>query len=55
MLTESLDAAIIVMVILTTFLAPPLLRLVFVDKDVDEPPLKESDSLATVTQAPNQD
>jgi len=54
-LTESLDAAIIVMVILTTFLAPPLLRLVFVDKDVDEPPLKESDSLATVTQAPNQD
>jgi Kef-type K+ transport system membrane component KefB len=28
-LSESLDAAIIVMVILTTFLAPPLLRLVF--------------------------
>jgi len=30
-LSESLDAAIIVMVILTTFLAPPLLRVVFRD------------------------
>ncbi|HIK44090.1 MAG TPA: cation:proton antiporter [Leptolyngbyaceae cyanobacterium M65_K2018_010] len=30
-LSESLDAAIIVMVIVTTFLAPPLLRLVFQD------------------------
>ena len=28
-LTESLDAAIIVMVIFTTFMAPPLLRIVF--------------------------
>lgn len=32
-LSESLDAAIIVMVILTTFLAPPLLRLVFKDTE----------------------
>jgi Kef-type K+ transport system membrane component KefB len=54
-LSESLDAAIIVMVILTTFLAPPLLRLVFVDKDSDDPPLQESDSLTTATPAPSQD
>jgi Kef-type K+ transport system membrane component KefB len=32
-LSKSLDAAIIVMVILTTFIAPPLLRLVFKDGD----------------------
>ncbi len=32
-LSEALDAAIIVMVIFTTFLAPPLLRLVFQDTD----------------------
>jgi Kef-type K+ transport system membrane component KefB len=32
-LSESLDAAIIVMVILTTFMAPPLLRVVFRDSD----------------------
>jgi Kef-type K+ transport system membrane component KefB len=32
-LSESLEAAIIVMVILTTFVAPPLLRLVFKDSD----------------------
>nr|WP_228035109.1 cation:proton antiporter [Oculatella sp. LEGE 06141] len=40
-LSESLDAAIIVMVILTTFLAPPLLRVVFQDSadDVKEPEL----------------
>jgi hypothetical protein len=31
-LSESLEAAIIVMVILTTFLAPPLLRVVFNDE-----------------------
>lgn len=35
-LTESLDAAIIVMVIFTTFVAPPLLRVVFKD---DEDPI----------------
>ncbi len=35
-LTESLEAAIIVMVIFTTFLAPPLLRVVFKD---DEDPI----------------
>ena len=34
-LTESLDAAIIVMVILTTFLAPPMLRVVFKDQPED--------------------
>jgi Kef-type K+ transport system membrane component KefB len=33
-LSESLDAAIIVMVILTTFVAPPLLRVVFKDEDL---------------------
>lgn len=36
-LSESLDAAIIVMVIVTTFIAPPLLRLVFdSDDDLDD-------------------
>ncbi|MFH7242427.1 MAG: cation:proton antiporter [Spirulina sp.] len=55
-LSESLDAAIIVMVILTTFLAPPLLRLVFEDKDTDEPPLQETEPLATVSSpSPSQD
>ena len=55
-LSESLDAAIIVMVILTTFMAPPLLRLVFVDKDSDDPPLQEAESLATAgSQAPSPD
>lgn len=42
-LTESLDAAIIVMVILTTFLAPPLLRIVF--KESDETPIKVDGAL----------
>lgn len=36
-LSESLDAAIIVMVILTTFLAPPLLRVVFQRETTSEP------------------
>ncbi|WP_198807993.1 cation:proton antiporter [Leptolyngbya sp. BL0902] len=54
-LSESLDAAIIVMVILTTFMAPPLLRLVFEEKDSDEPPLQEDEALATATPAPGQD
>ncbi|MEM9979996.1 MAG: cation:proton antiporter, partial [Cyanobacteria bacterium P01_D01_bin.2] len=35
-LSESLDAAIIVMVIVTTFVAPPLLRIVF-NSDGDDP------------------
>ena len=35
-LSESLDAAIIVMVILTTFLAPPMLRIVFRDEPTAE-------------------
>nr|WP_155523677.1 cation:proton antiporter [Nodosilinea nodulosa] len=43
-LTESLDAAIIVMVIFTTFLAPPLLRVVFKD---DEDALKPAAEIAT--------
>jgi Kef-type K+ transport system membrane component KefB len=34
-LSESLEAAIIVMVILTTFVAPPLLRVVFQDDDAE--------------------
>ncbi|MEL6128740.1 MAG: cation:proton antiporter [Cyanobacteria bacterium J06628_4] len=41
-LSESLDAAIIVMVIFTTFVAPPLLRIVF-DDDENGP----SDAMAT--------
>ena len=43
-LSESLEAAIIVMVILTTFLAPPLLRVVF--KDSDAVPPDEATELA---------
>jgi Kef-type K+ transport system membrane component KefB len=35
-LSKSLEAAIIVMVILTTFLAPAMLRIVFKDKEADE-------------------
>lgn len=35
-LSDSLGAAIIVMVILTTFLAPPLLRIVFKDSDEED-------------------
>ncbi|NJO39141.1 MAG: cation:proton antiporter [Cyanobacteria bacterium CRU_2_1] len=46
-LSESLDAAIIVMVILTTFLAPPLLRVVFQDADQPEGKVvQESKSLS---------
>jgi Kef-type K+ transport system membrane component KefB len=41
-LTESLDAAIIVMVIFTTFMAPPLLRIVF--NQAEDAALVESDS-----------
>lgn len=36
-LSDALDAAIIVMVILTTFLAPPLLRLVFQEESAKQP------------------
>lgn len=36
-LSEALEAAIIVMVILTTFVAPPLLRIVFKDSDTAPP------------------
>ena len=42
-LSESLDAAIIVMVIVTTFIAPPLLRLVF-NSDNDSGVLAASQS-----------
>ncbi|MEM6837370.1 MAG: cation:proton antiporter [Cyanobacteria bacterium P01_C01_bin.120] len=41
-LSESLEAAIIVMVILTTFVAPPLLRIVFEDSDA-VPPEEEAE------------
>jgi Kef-type K+ transport system membrane component KefB len=53
-LSESLDAAIIVMVILTTFMAPPLLRIVFQDKDE---PLMDEDPVpaAPVSQTSGQD
>lgn len=46
-LTDALDAAIIVMVILTTFLAPPLLRLVF--QDADTPPQIQEEALPAST------
>ena len=41
-LTESLDAAIIVMVIVTTFVAPPLLRIVFKEDDSELTPALET-------------
>lgn len=41
-LSESLEAAIIVMVILTTFLAPPLLRIVFNESEGEEGMADES-------------
>ena len=44
-LSESLDAAIIVMVIMTTFLAPPLLRVVFKDSDDTGSSAEETPSL----------
>ncbi len=39
-LSEATEAAIIMMVILTTFIAPPFLRLVFREQKVSEPSLK---------------
>ncbi len=47
-LSESLDAAIIVMVIVTTFIAPPLLRLVF-DSDDDADGILEPSTAATAS------
>ena len=47
-LSESLDAAIIVMVIFTTFLAPPLLRLVFDRQAPPESPLEAIPSSESV-------
>lgn len=44
-LSESLDAAIIVMVILTTFLAPPLLRLVF--RDTEDLSIHQQEQIST--------
>jgi Kef-type K+ transport system membrane component KefB len=52
-LSESLEAAIIVMVILTTFLAPPLLRLVFKDSDAI-PPEPEAEISATAKSSEEQ-
>jgi Kef-type K+ transport system membrane component KefB len=50
-LTESLDAAIIVMVIFTTFLAPPLLRMVFKEDDAEVSPIETAPELETVDEA----
>jgi len=53
-LSESLEAAIIVMVILTTFLAPPFLRLIFRDDPSQasgEPSLDQSDSVEASAEA----
>lgn len=48
-LSDSLNAAIIVMVILTTFLAPPLLRVVFARSPQSEPvPALENSTAGTV-------
>ncbi|MGB5915369.1 MAG: cation:proton antiporter, partial [Phormidesmis sp.] len=47
-LSESLDAAIIVMVIVTTFIAPPLLRLVF-DSDDDADGILEASTATAVS------
>ncbi|NJL48571.1 MAG: cation:proton antiporter [Leptolyngbyaceae cyanobacterium SM2_5_2] len=49
-LSDALDAAIIVMVILTTFLAPPLLRLVFQDADTPSPTEEEALPASTASQ-----
>ncbi|MGB3200109.1 MAG: cation:proton antiporter [Nodosilinea sp.] len=46
-LTESLEAAIIVMVIFTTFLAPPLLRVVFKDDESEITPAEAAPELET--------
>ena len=46
-LTESLDAAIIVMVIFTTFLAPPLLRMVFKEDEAEVAPAEPAPELET--------
>ncbi|PZV08030.1 MAG: sodium:proton antiporter [Leptolyngbya sp.] len=46
-LSESLDAAIIVMVIFTTFLAPPLLRVVFKEDDGTVAPAEAAPELET--------
>ncbi len=52
-LSESLDAAIIVMVIVTTFLAPPLLRLVFKDSDVVPPAEDLAETTAPAEEQPS--
>ncbi|PSB25642.1 cation:proton antiporter [Stenomitos frigidus] len=48
-LSKPLEAAVIVMVILTTFLAPPLLRVVFARADHASTTLLEKDSNSSVT------
>lgn len=50
-LSESLDAAIIVMVIFTTFLAPPLLRIVFNDDDNDPDCPVDTETSPTMAEA----
>ena len=51
-LSESLDAAIIVMVIVTTFIAPPLLRLVFDSDDESGGELSAKQPEAAIASAP---
>ncbi|MDB9526013.1 cation:proton antiporter [Oscillatoria sp. CS-180] len=53
-LSESLEAAIIVMVILTTFLAPPLLRVVFKDSDTVPPTAPQEEAEITATSSEEQ-
>ena len=48
-LSESLDAAIIVMVIFTTFVAPPLLRVVFENDDNDPSGAEATQEMAEAT------
>ena len=48
-LSESLDAAIIVMVIFTTFVAPPLLRVVFENDDNDPSDAEATQEMAEAT------
>lgn len=51
-LSEALEAAIIVMVIVTTFIAPPLLRVVFKDSD-SVPPDEEKELTASAAEEPS--
>ncbi len=52
-LSEALEAAIIVMVIFTTFLAPPLLRVVFKDSDPTPPDAEAELAAASAEEQPS--